>query len=68
MEEISLNSEKVIYESELMKYHAGVAVSMIERWCQVSGKQFTYYKNQWASIGLTSKPIAIIPISDIKTV
>lgn len=58
----------VIYESELLKYHAGVGVTTIERWCQITGKEFKYYKNQWASIGLTSKAIAIIPISDIKNV
>ncbi|CDW88428.1 UNKNOWN [Stylonychia lemnae] len=58
----------VIFESAISKYHAGVNLTLIDRWCTVTKQGFAYYKNQWSSIGPTSKPISYIPIETIKTV
>lgn len=58
----------IIYESTLLKYHAGLNSSTIERWCQVSGQYFKYFKNQWSSLGTTTKAMTSIPLSDIREV
>jgi hypothetical protein len=49
--------DKILYETDLFKYHAGQAAPLVERWCHVTTSAFRYFKNHWSSIGQAARHI-----------
>lgn len=56
-----------IISGELMKYHPGLSVQFVSRWCILTDYEFKYYKNQY-SAALEEKPLLSISVSMIQDI
>ena len=58
--------KKILFESDLLKYHAGSAAPLVERWCNVTIEGFQYFRNHWTSIGQNARFIQKILFSEVE--
>lgn len=60
--------EDVLYEGEMMKYKPGLKISYIDRWGQLTKREFRYFKNNWTANCWLSRPLIVIPFRNIAAV
>ena len=62
--QISRNLPPCIHSGDLMKYHPGISLQFISRYCVLTETDFKYYKSIYA-FTLDEKPLFSLPVSRI---
>ncbi len=65
---LSEDADKPLLEGEVMKFKPGIRVNFIQRWAQVTKREFKYYKDRYSSAEWLAKPLGSIPLNCIEKV
>lgn len=65
---LSNDSNKVIYESELLKFSPGIKENHYLKWAQLTCHEFRYYKDHISAVGWPDHPLVTLPLHRIERV
>ena len=65
---MSNDYNKVIYESELLKFSPGLKENHYPKWAQLTCHEFRYYKDHLSAVGWPDHPLTALPLHQIEKV